>query len=101
MRMKATMVLVLFSGVVSAQTIPIEDRFFQAIRRNDLPALQSLVREHGVDEARLVRRGMPGRVGPVAEKQHTSDAARDECCRRDESAACHRRTTLPVPKKRA
>ncbi len=49
MRIKAAIGLVLFASVVSAQTIPVEDRFYQAIRHNDLPALQSLVREQGVD----------------------------------------------------
>lgn len=49
MRIKAAIGLVLFARAVSAQTIPVEDRFYQAIRHNDLPALQSLVREHGVD----------------------------------------------------
>ena len=49
MRMKAAIVLVLFASVASAQTVPVEDRFYQAIRHNELPALQSLVREHGVD----------------------------------------------------
>jgi ankyrin repeat protein len=49
MRIKATIVLVLFASGVSAQTIPVEDRFYQAIRHNDLPALRSLAREHGVD----------------------------------------------------
>jgi ankyrin repeat protein len=49
MRMKAAIGLVLFASVVSAQTIPVEDRFYQAIRQNDLPVLQSLVREQGVD----------------------------------------------------
>jgi ankyrin repeat protein len=49
MRMKAVIVLVLFASAVWAQAIPAEDRFYQAIRHNDLPALQSLVREQGVD----------------------------------------------------
>jgi ankyrin repeat protein len=49
MRIKAAIVLVLFASAVSAQTIPVEDRFYQAIRQNDLSALQSLVREHGID----------------------------------------------------
>jgi len=49
MRITAVIVLVLFASVVSAQTIPVEDGLYQAIRQNDLPALQSLVREHGVD----------------------------------------------------
>jgi ankyrin repeat protein len=47
--MKAAMVLVFVAGVASAQTVPMEDRVYQAIRHDELPALQSLVREHGVD----------------------------------------------------
>jgi len=49
MQTKAGLVLVLFASVVSAQTISVEDRFYEAIRHNDLIALQSLVREHGVE----------------------------------------------------
>jgi len=49
MRVQAAIGLVLFASVVSAQTISVEDRFYEAIRHNDLPALQSLAREHGVD----------------------------------------------------
>lgn len=49
MRIKAAIGLVLFASAVSAQTVPVEDRFYQAIRQDNLSELQTLVREHGVD----------------------------------------------------
>ena len=47
MRIKATIVLVLLASAVSAQTTPVDDRFYQAIRQDDLAALRALVRDRG------------------------------------------------------
>lgn len=45
----ASILLLLAVGVVSAQTPPPPDRFYQAIRRNDLTAVRALVSDEGVD----------------------------------------------------
>jgi ankyrin repeat protein len=49
MPLKSAVVLVMFTVAVSGQTSLAGDRFYQAIRQDDLAALRALVREEGVN----------------------------------------------------
>jgi ankyrin repeat protein len=49
MRSTCAVILVLLSTAVFAQTPPAEDRFYQAIRQNDLDMLRTLIRDEGVE----------------------------------------------------
>ena len=49
MRPKMTLVLILAAFTVSAQEPAADDRFYQAIRNNDLGALRLLVKQVGVE----------------------------------------------------
>jgi ankyrin repeat protein len=49
MRLRVTLVLILLAGGIGAQTPPAADRFYQAIRRDDLQTLRTLVRDEGVN----------------------------------------------------
>ena len=49
MRVKFAIVVVLLAGGLSAQAPPAADRFYQAVRQNDLSALRALVRGEGVN----------------------------------------------------
>src|SRR5512145_3028533 len=49
MRVRSAIVVVLLVSGVAAQTPPASDRFYQAIRQDDLTALRTLVRDEGVN----------------------------------------------------
>ena len=49
MRLKATAVLLFLAGALAAQAPPADERFYQAIRQNDLPALRALAASDGVN----------------------------------------------------
>ncbi len=49
MRVRLTIVIVLLVGGLAAQTPPVGDRFYPAIRQDDLAALRALVRDGGVN----------------------------------------------------
>jgi ankyrin repeat protein len=49
MRLKATAVLLFLAAALSAQAPPADDRFYQAIRQNDLTALRQLTAARGVN----------------------------------------------------
>lgn len=48
MALRLTAVLLLLASVMSAQPAPVEERFYQAIRADDLAALRALIRDEGV-----------------------------------------------------
>ena len=49
MRLTFVLSLVLWTAAVSAQIPPADDRFYPAIRHDDLAMVKTLVRENGVD----------------------------------------------------
>ena len=51
MRVKFAIVVVLLAGGLAAQAPPAADRFYQAIRQDDLSALRALVQDAGVNAA--------------------------------------------------
>jgi hypothetical protein len=49
MRLISAVTLVVLAAEISAQTPPADDRFYRAIRQDDLAALRSLVRDEGIN----------------------------------------------------
>ena len=49
MQLQWAVIVVLLAAPVSAQPPPVDDRFYQAIRQDDLTALRALVRDEGVN----------------------------------------------------
>ena len=49
MRVNAVVILTFLSAAASGQTPAAAERFYQAIRQDDMPALRTLVRDEGVN----------------------------------------------------